>query len=92
LGALEFALAPPKEIAVIGHLDRDDTAELLHILQEPYRPNQVVAVATENQTTGHPSLLEARPAQDARATVYVCENFTCQQPVTTVQELEALLA
>ena len=92
LGALEFALASPKEIAVIGPLDRDDTVELLRTLQGPYRPNQVVAVAAQNETAGHPALLDARPAQDDRATVYVCENFTCQQPVTTVQELETLLA
>jgi uncharacterized protein YyaL (SSP411 family) len=92
LGALEFALAPPKEIAVIGQLDRDDTIELLRTLQEPYHPSQVVAAAGEDETAGHPALLEARPVQNGRATVYVCKNFICQQPVTTVQELEELLA
>jgi hypothetical protein len=57
----------------------------------PYRPNQVVALADENETAGHPELVEGRPRQDGKATAYVCQNFTCQQPVTTVEAFEALL-
>lgn len=91
LGALVFALAPPKEIAIIGRLNSEDTEEMLDTLQKPYRPNQVVAVAGEGDSTEHPELLAGRPAQNGRATTYVCQNFTCKQPVTTVEELKALL-
>lgn len=91
LGGLEFVLAPPKEVAVIGPLAREDTTSLLHLIQIPYRPNQVVAVAGENDLTGHPELVEGRPAQGGKATVYVCQQFTCQQPVTTGEELAVLL-
>ena len=91
LGALEFALAPAKEIALIGQLEAADTTELLQVLQQPYRPNQVVAVTTADQTAGQPDLVKERPAQDGQATVYVCQNFTCRQPVTTVEALETLL-
>ncbi len=91
LGALEFTLAPPKEIALIGQLDHEQTTPMLHTLQHPYRPNQVVAVASENDTTGHPELVTARPGQDGQTTAYVCQNFTCKQPVTTVEALEKLL-
>jgi uncharacterized protein YyaL (SSP411 family) len=91
LGALEFALAPPKEIAVIGPLGREDTNNLLHTLLTPYRPNQVVAAAGEKKASGHPELVEGRPAKEGQATAYVCQNFTCKQPVTSVESLEALL-
>lgn len=91
LGALEFAIAPPKEVAIIGQKDREDTKALLQTVLPPYRPNQVVALATENETSGQPELVEGRPMQKGQATVYVCQNFTCQQPVTTVEELEVLL-
>lgn len=91
LGALEFAIALPKEVAIIGQKGREDTKALLQTVLKPYRPNQVVAVANENETTGQPELIEGRSMQDGQATVYVCQNFTCQQPVTTVEELEALL-
>jgi hypothetical protein len=92
LGALEFALAPAQEVAVIGDLATAETQAILNSLQKPYRPNQVVALTRPDQLAGHPELLEARPALNGQTTVYVCQNFTCQQPVTTVAELEALLA
>jgi uncharacterized protein YyaL (SSP411 family) len=91
LGALEFALAPTQEIAIIGHLGRKDTKDMLHTLLLPYRPNQVVAVASENDPTGHPELVAGRPAKEGKATAYVCQKFTCKQPVTTVKALAALL-
>ncbi len=91
LGALEFAIAPPKEVAIVGQINSEDTTALWRTALLPYRPNQVVALASENQTTGHPELVEARPMQDTKATAYVCKNFTCKQPVTTVEELETLL-
>lgn len=91
LGALEFAIAPPQEIAVIGSPEGSETQALLKAIQLPYRPNQVVATTTSNNVQGHPALVENRPAREGQATVYVCQNFTCQQPVTTVAELEPLL-
>jgi uncharacterized protein YyaL (SSP411 family) len=33
-------------------------------------------------------LLAGREMRDGKATAYVCENFTCQLPVTTVGDLE----
>ncbi|MBI1879586.1 MAG: thioredoxin domain-containing protein, partial [Chloroflexi bacterium] len=91
LGALEFAIAPPKEIAIIGQIDGEDTKRLMQTVLLPYRPNQVIALISEGETAGHPELVENRPMQKRQATAYVCQNFTCKQPVTTVEDLEALL-
>jgi uncharacterized protein YyaL (SSP411 family) len=91
LGAMEFALAPPKEVALSGGLKRADTQAMLEVLFKPYRPNQVVAVTPPDQTEGHPELVEGRPMLKNQATAYVCQNFTCQQPVTTIEALKALL-
>jgi len=62
---------------------------MLDTVQKPYAPNQVVAAAEENHTQGHPELLEGRPTLGGQATAYVCQNFTCQKPVTTIEELIA---
>ncbi|MBN1221283.1 MAG: thioredoxin domain-containing protein [Anaerolineae bacterium] len=91
LGALEFALAPPKEIAIIGQSNSEEAPKMLNLLFESYRPDQVVAMTNENETAGHPELVLERPAINGQTTVYVCQNFTCRQPVTTVEELEALV-
>ncbi|MCB0209006.1 MAG: thioredoxin domain-containing protein [Anaerolineae bacterium] len=92
LGALEFVLAPPKEVAIIGSLEQADTRNMLKTLFDTYRPNQVVAVAAENTVEGHPELVFSRPMQNNQATAYVCQNFTCKQPVTSVTDLEKLLS
>ena len=92
LGAVEFVTAPPKEVALIGALNAAGTQAMLTALFNPYRPNQVVAATSEDKTAGHPELVEGRPAQNGQATAYVCQNFTCKQPVTTIAELEGLLA
>ncbi|MCB0194011.1 MAG: thioredoxin domain-containing protein [Anaerolineae bacterium] len=91
LGALEFVLAPPKEVAIIGSREQEDTQNMLKILFDTYRPNQVVAVATENAIEGQPELVFSRPMQNNQTTAYVCQNFTCRQPVNSATELEKLL-
>ena len=91
LGALELAQACPLEIAIIGQLEQETTNNMLETLQAPYRPNQVIAVASENETAGHPELVENRPSQNGQTTAYVCQNFTCKNPVTSVEALETLL-
>jgi uncharacterized protein len=37
-------------------------------------------------------LLANRPVRDGKTTTYICENFTCSQPVVGVAGVEAALA
>jgi uncharacterized protein YyaL (SSP411 family) len=64
---------------------------MLQSLLIPYRPNQVVAVAAQHDSEGHPELVAARPAVGGKTTAYVCQRFACKQPVTSAAELEELL-
>ena len=93
LSALDFYLSSPKEIAVIGDSDSDDTRALLHAIWSQYVPNKVVAAATDHD--GHAAqlvpLLRERPKVEGKATAYVCENYTCLPPVTDSAELARLL-
>jgi len=91
LGALEFITSTPKEVAIIGALNDPTTMDMLQTLFSPYRPNQVVAVATEATAATHPELVHGRPMLEGKTTAYICQNFTCQQPVTTVSVLETML-
>jgi uncharacterized protein YyaL (SSP411 family) len=86
LCALDFALGQPVEIAIIGDPQSADAKELLAVVFDGYRPNQVVASAPPDRATSIP-LLQDRPALDGRATAYVCRNFACRQPVTDPQAL-----
>jgi uncharacterized protein YyaL (SSP411 family) len=88
LSAMDFLLSSPKEIALVGQ----DAAGIKPLLQEVWRkyvPNKVVACGVLAQSTALEALplLEDRPLLDGRPTAYVCQNYTCQQPVTTPEAL-----
>jgi uncharacterized protein YyaL (SSP411 family) len=85
LRALDFHLAPTREVALIG----DDVSELAAVVRSTLRPHLVLAAGPEG--SAEPPLLRDRPLVDGRVTAYVCERFACQAPVTGVAELEALL-
>lgn len=91
LGALELALTPPQEIAIIGERQRPVTIAMLNELQTAYRPNQIVTVTSEQNAVEHPPLAHQRPMKDGQTTAYVCQNFVCRQPVTTAEALAEIL-
>ena len=94
LGALDFHLAKPKELAVIGSPETGETQELVNEIWRPYLPNKVVAQASPEDTLASSAipLLQDRPQLAGRPTVYVCENYTCQQPTVEVRELASQLS
>jgi hypothetical protein len=64
-------------------------AELAAVVRAEYRPHLVLAAGPEGAE--QPPLLAGRTLLDGRAAAYVCENFTCQLPVASAEELAALL-
>lgn len=91
LCALDFATGKPKEVAIVGDPAAQDTRALLEVVRSAYRPNQVVAVGRQGDPQPVP-LLAGRSPLDSRATAFVCENFTCNLPVTDPEALAAQLA
>ncbi len=93
LGALDFALSASKEIAIIGPLATDDTLALLEATNTHYQPNSVLAycVPDDKKAIGTVPLLADRPLKNGKATAYVCQNFVCQAPVNSAEELSNLL-
>ena len=88
LSAMDFLLSTPKEVAIVGK-DQTDIQPMLAETWRRYLPNKVVAAGGE--ATEFTPLLENRPLVNGLATAYVCEHFTCKQPVTDVAELAAQL-
>jgi uncharacterized protein len=84
LQALDFHLAPTREVALVGA----DTAPLERVVRSAFRPHIVLA---GGEADGVP-LLEGREPVDGRPAAYVCEHFACKAPVTEPEELEELLS
>ncbi len=91
LQAFDFLLGPAQEIAVVGK--SSEWEALLQPVREKFLPHRVLAFLEkhDSELVRRIPLLEGKTAIDDQATVYVCRNYTCQEPVTTAQELERVL-
>jgi uncharacterized protein YyaL (SSP411 family) len=85
LRALDFQLAPTKEVALIG----EDLAELSAVVRSGHRPHLVLAGGPEGSKA--PPLLSDRSIIEAKPTAYVCEHFACRAPTTDADILASLL-
>jgi uncharacterized protein YyaL (SSP411 family) len=95
LCAADFYRGPTREIAIAGRRDGDDTRNLLEIVRQHFIPNKVLTLADPDTEFGliEPAipLLAGKEMLFGKAAVYLCENFSCKQPVTDVNTLEKTL-
>lgn len=88
-------LFPHSQIIICGDPQGEDTRQLLQCVHTHYLPNKVLILTDEGQTSGFLSscldILKTLQRIDGKATVYVCENYQCQLPVNSVDDLADLL-
>ena len=88
LSAVDFLLSQPREIAIVGAA-AVDPREFIREVWRNYLPNKIVATAMQ----GDDAIIERLPIFENRSapgnvtTVYVCENYACKQPVTSIEDL-----
>ena len=88
LSAMEFYLSATKEITVIGGKRNELEREILG----RYIPDAVIVLSSEPEADAVTiPLLKDRGMIDGKPTVYVCEDFVCKRPVTTVEEMDEML-
>jgi len=85
LRALDFHLSPTREVALVG----DELGELAAAAREKPLFHLVLAGGPEGSES--PPLLADRTTVSGEPAAYVCENFTCQLPVTDAGELKKQL-
>ena len=88
LATLEFYFNPTKEVIIIGEKGNKLEKELW----SEFLPNKVVVLSENPEKDAEfIELLQERKMIDNQPTAYVCENYVCQKPVTTVDELKEQL-
>jgi uncharacterized protein len=87
LSAVEFHISPVKEIAIVGERGN----ELERAVFDRYMPNAVIATSADGGDRSIP-LLEDKVRTNGDATAYVCENFVCERPATSVEELQKVIS
>ena len=90
LGAMDLALRPIVEVAIVGRPGKPATDALVSEVRRGFRPSQVVAVAADPAGSAIP-LLDDRVAFDGRPTAYVCRSSVCRLPVTSPEALRVQL-
>ncbi len=99
LSAIDYAVGPTAEVAIIGELRSSETRTLLDTLRDEYLPRSVVAVVApgeiEQQIEDVP-LFAGREQLDGMATAFVCLNYACQLPTTEppvmLEQLRTIMA
>ncbi len=92
LTAVEFALAGPVELVVVGALDDPRTQALLREIRSAYLPNRVLVHVDPSRTGRVTPLTEGRTLVNGQPAVYVCRNYACRLPAVSPQQLREQLA
>jgi len=82
LVALDLALGKPREIVIAGPRG-DGFKAMLSAIRRRFLPHAVILRAED--------AARPMPAIDGEATSYVCENYACKLPVTSVDQLNEQL-
>ena len=81
--AMELAVGPMREVAIVGDPADPRTRSLLTVVQRRFDPLTVLAWGS----TGDVPLLDDRTLVEGAPAAYVCRGFVCQAPVTDMTGL-----
>ena len=94
LAALSTYHAGVPQIVIVGEPDAANTRALSEVVRRHYIPTAVVVPVSEAQREPLSQLLpwtSSLRQLEGRATVFVCRDFACQTPTSSVDELDAQL-
>ncbi|HWR41803.1 thioredoxin domain-containing protein [Sporomusa sp.] len=92
--ALDYYLTPPSHIVIAGEKEDPNVQAMLALAGQSFMPETTVIYNNPVYQADNWELVPVAAGQGAisgRATGYICENFTCQRPVQTVEEFKQVL-
>ncbi len=97
LSAFDFYKGPVKEFAVVGPRENSKTEKMIQAIQTLYMPNKIVAfLSADKESHGKAfekiPLLKGKTSSNLDPKVYICQNFTCKQPIENIKELQESLS
>lgn len=95
LCAWESAQAKSRQVIIAGQRGRKDTEAMLAAVHAIYEPGRLVILADDNSNERYlgqflPFVKDMEMIDD-KATAYVCKDFTCRMPVTSIEGLTGQL-
>ena len=94
LSALDFMVGPGKEIVIAGDGSKA-TEKIVTSIHRKFLPNKVVLLKHQgkkgNRLASVSPFVDPMTLVNNKPTVYVCEQYACKKPITTLDKLEAIL-
>lgn len=87
--AVDFWLGS-REVVIAGNLDEPQSREVLTEIHRRFLPNMVVAIP-DDSIDELQSLTQGKVSIGGKPTVYICQNFACQRPITELDSLKTAL-
>jgi uncharacterized protein YyaL (SSP411 family) len=79
-----------KEIVVVGKREDEATRSMLNEINKQYLPEAIAVFKAEGEENGIQeviSYLEDMSSIDGKPAAYICQNYSCQRPITNLDEL-----
>ncbi len=81
------------EIVIAGSRKDKSTKEILDFFGRNFIPNKVILLKEPGETelTGIAPFTEQMVQQGDTASVYICRNYACEMPVSSIDEIKEIL-
>jgi len=93
--ALLFSSTTTKEIVITGNPEQIDTKAMLQTINDAFLPHAVFHINVQSNVQDElaklvPFLADQKSLTDT-ATAYICENYSCQAPITDASQFAEIL-
>ena len=91
MAAVSFGIGPTYEVVIVGNTEADDTKAMLKALRTEFVPNKVILFVPTDKDPS--AIFQMAPftsrmtSIEGKATAYVCQDYTCQQPTTKIESM-----
>ncbi|XEC92620.1 thioredoxin domain-containing protein [Paenibacillus tarimensis] len=95
--ALDYAYGESGEIVIVGDPEDEGMQDMTKVVHTAFRPYTRLLFVPKEEAEAKSMkewlpLIGDKKALHRKVTAYVCENFSCQKPITDVEELKRKLA
>jgi hypothetical protein len=92
LCALDYYLTPTTEVAFVADPEEDGWEDILLSIHDGYMPNAAIVLKDASADPApiqlQSPLLKDRDLVDGLPAVYVCSQYTCERPLTSLDEIQ----
>ncbi|MBE0552022.1 MAG: thioredoxin domain-containing protein [Ignavibacterium sp.] len=94
MSGLDFFFSSSTEIVIVSEKKNDEVIQGLNLIRNIFNPNKIVIVKyvdIQNDLGELLSFTKDMIIKDNNTTFYVCRDYSCNQPVNSIKELQKLL-